>query len=368
MLAVLVRAGVDASKQHADKGWSIEVGRSHLPKAMEVLKAEGYPRDSYDSLGQVFRKEGFVSTPLEERARLLYALSQELSHTISAIDGVVVARVHLAIPERRPLSDEQPPSSASVFIKHKPGSQVVNKAASIKALIVNSVEGLPYENVTVTFFVSEPPACAGGSRMSARRWVEFLLPDALSMQLDWLQDVTRGDHGLLARVAQSPTARRLLNRTARRRHGIAVPARVDLAPTPAMAPAAARRADRIGASPRSRRTARLAFAPRSARLLWPRCGGNWVKKAIELHSPALRCPCVGSIERASMPRSSVAASRSMSSPSGPRCSRRRLRRATRSAGCACASPSRPRAGALARAPSRSMRQELARRISEPTDR
>lgn len=165
MLAVLVRAGVDASKQHVDKGWSIEVGRSHLPRAMEVLKAEGYPRDKYDSLGQVFHKEGFVSTPLEERARLLYALSQELSHTISDIDGVLVARVHLAIPERRPLSDDKPLSSASVFIKYKPGSQVVNKAASIKALVVNSVEGLPYENVTVTFFVSEPPV-AGPERKS----------------------------------------------------------------------------------------------------------------------------------------------------------------------------------------------------------
>lgn len=162
MLAVLVGAGVDASKERVDKGWSIEVGRSHLPQAMAVLKAEGYPRDVYDSLGEVFRKEGFVSTPLEERARLLYALSQELSRTISAIDGVVVARVHLAIPERRPLSEEKPLSSASVFIKHKPGAQVVNKAASIKALIVNSVEGLPYENVTVTFFVSEPLAPRSG--------------------------------------------------------------------------------------------------------------------------------------------------------------------------------------------------------------
>lgn len=160
MLAVLVRSGVDATKQHVDKGWSIEVGHSHLPRAMEVLRAEGYPREKYDSLGQVFHKEGFVSTPLEERARLLYALSQELSHTISAIDGVLVARVHLAIPERRPLSDEKPLSSASVFIKYKPGSQVVNKAASIKALVVNSVEGLPYENVTVTFFISEPPAAS----------------------------------------------------------------------------------------------------------------------------------------------------------------------------------------------------------------
>jgi type III secretion protein J len=156
MLAVLVRAGLDAGKVRADKGWSIQVGRNDLPQAMQVLKAEGYPREHFDSLGQVFHKEGFVSTPLEERARLLYALSQELSRTVSSIDGVVVARVHLAIPERRPLSDEKQPSSASVFIKYKPGSQVVNKAASIKALVVNSVEGLPYENVTVTFFPSEP--------------------------------------------------------------------------------------------------------------------------------------------------------------------------------------------------------------------
>ena len=156
MLAVLVDAGIDASKNVVEDGWSIEVARSGVPEAMKVLKAEGYPHDAYQSLGDVFRKEGFVSTPLEERARLLYALSQELSRTVSAIDGVVVARVHLAIPERNPMSEDKPLSSASVFIKHKPGSQVVNKAASIKALIVNSVEGLPYDNVTVTFFASDP--------------------------------------------------------------------------------------------------------------------------------------------------------------------------------------------------------------------
>jgi type III secretion protein J len=156
MLAVLVDAGIDASKTPVEDGWSIEVARSGVPEAMRVLKAEGYPHESFQSLGEVFRKEGFVSTPLEERARLLHALSQELSRTVSTIDGVVVARVHLAIPERNPMSEEKPLSSASVFIKHKPGSQVVNKVASIKALIVNSVEGLPYDNVTVTFFASDP--------------------------------------------------------------------------------------------------------------------------------------------------------------------------------------------------------------------
>lgn len=165
MLAVLVRAGIDADKVRADKSWSLEVGRRDLPRAMEVLKAEGFPREEYVSLGDVFQKEGLVSSALEERARLLYALSQELSRTVSTIDGVVTARVHLAIPERRPLSDEKPLSSASVFIKYKPGSQVVNKAASIKALVVNGVEGLPYDNVTVTFFASEMgvPRAASGS-------------------------------------------------------------------------------------------------------------------------------------------------------------------------------------------------------------
>jgi type III secretion protein J len=165
MLAVLVRAGLEADKVRTEKSWSIEVGRSELPRAMEVLTSEGYPRDRYDSMGSVFRKEGLVSTPLEERARLHYAMAQELSRTVSAIDGVVVARVHLAIPERRPLSDEKQLSSASVFIKHKPGSQVANKASSIKSLIVNSVEGLPYENVTVTFFVSEPPLPLAGKHL-----------------------------------------------------------------------------------------------------------------------------------------------------------------------------------------------------------
>lgn len=158
MLAVLMNAGIDAKKLRGEKGWGLEIDRDSLPQAIGVLKAEGYPHDQYDSLGDVFRKEGFVSTPLEERSRFLYALSQELSRTVSAIDGVVVARVHLAIPERRPLSDQIAPSSASVFIKYKPGSQVINKTAAIKALVVNSVEGLPYENVTVTFFASEAAA------------------------------------------------------------------------------------------------------------------------------------------------------------------------------------------------------------------
>lgn len=157
MLALLLTHGIGARKSRSDKLWLLEIDESELPAAMEILRSRGYPREEFDSLGQVFEKEGFVSSPLEERARLLHGLSQELSHTLAQIDGVVVARVHLAIPERHALSEARSPSSASVFIKHRADAEIAMQTAAIKALVVNSVEGLPYENVTVSFFTADPP-------------------------------------------------------------------------------------------------------------------------------------------------------------------------------------------------------------------
>jgi hypothetical protein len=66
--------------------------------------------------------------------------------------------------------------------------------------------------------------------VKARQWVEFLIPDALAMQLDWVRGLVKGDDGLLAQISQSPTARRLLTRGAHKHLQIAVPARANLAP------------------------------------------------------------------------------------------------------------------------------------------
>ena len=123
MVAVLQNAGIAADKEKSgDNGFAIETAQEDFARAVQTLKAQGYPRDEFASLGTVFKKEGFVSSPLEERARLVYGLSQELSNTVSQIDGVVQARVQLAMPEADPLSDKIKPSSASVFIKYRPGS------------------------------------------------------------------------------------------------------------------------------------------------------------------------------------------------------------------------------------------------------
>src|SRR5215471_5936157 len=82
--AALLSAHIDAQKTAIakSKGWSIAVAQSEIPQAMAVLDAAGLPRQSLRTLGDVFPKESFVSSPLEERARYIFALSQEVQQTL----------------------------------------------------------------------------------------------------------------------------------------------------------------------------------------------------------------------------------------------------------------------------------------------
>jgi type III secretion protein J len=150
MVAVLLDAGIDASKTPGEKEqWQISVSQNQFARAVEVLKSNGFPRKEYDTLGSIFKKEGFASSPLEERARLNYGMSQELSHSIRDIDGVIEARVHLTMPEPDPLSKEVKPASASVFVKYRPGFDLQSETGAIKSLVTNAVEGLTYDRVSV---------------------------------------------------------------------------------------------------------------------------------------------------------------------------------------------------------------------------
>lgn len=155
MIAVLKQENIDAEKQVRDGQFAIATAPGDFAKAVQVLSAKGYPKESYDSMGKVFKREGFVSSPLEERARLLHAMSQEISNTLTNIDGVITARVHLVVPEKNPLADKAQPAAAAVFIKHRPDRNLSDQITQIKALVVNSIEGLAYDNVTVALFPAE---------------------------------------------------------------------------------------------------------------------------------------------------------------------------------------------------------------------
>ncbi len=154
ILSVLALAGVDVEKAVNEKHWAIEVAGHDIPIAMQVLAREGLPRSRFTSLGDMFKREGIVSTPTEERVRFIHGVSQELSRTLTMIDGVLAARVHIVLPQNDPLADRVKPSSASVFIRHRAEADMQSSLTAIKSLVVRSIEGLTHDNVYVSLFAA----------------------------------------------------------------------------------------------------------------------------------------------------------------------------------------------------------------------
>jgi type III secretion protein J len=153
IVAALAAEGLDASKERQEgNSWQVQVDEGRLGRALDVLRTQGLPHDRYASMGDVFQKQGLVSTPAEERMRYIYAVSQELSQTLRNVDGVVTARVHVVIPANDPLSDKIRPSSAAVFIKHRPDVDLRLLAPAVKEMVAHSIEGLSHEQVSLSLF------------------------------------------------------------------------------------------------------------------------------------------------------------------------------------------------------------------------
>jgi len=159
IVAVLRHAGVAVDKSRSGDGssYTVSVHARDFANAVSLLHEWGLPDRNFASMGDVFKKEGFVSSPLEERARLKHALSQELSRTLSMLDGVVEARVHVVIPENNPLDHSPNEAKAGIFIKHRRGFDIDGKKNQIVGFVMRSVDGLKNpENVSIEWSEARP--------------------------------------------------------------------------------------------------------------------------------------------------------------------------------------------------------------------
>lgn len=142
VLAELTSKHIEVQKRQDKNGVAVLVATPDISRAVRALEAVGLPRRSRSSLGEVFRKSGVISSPLEERARYLYALSQELEQTLSQIDGVVMARVHVVLPERIAPGEPVQPASAAVFIKHRIELDPDTVLLRIRRMVASSIPGI----------------------------------------------------------------------------------------------------------------------------------------------------------------------------------------------------------------------------------
>lgn len=164
MIALLMANGISASKSAGDKGVvTLSVESSQFARAVDVLRENGYPKDQFNSLGNMFQQQGLISSPLEEHVRYIFGLSQTISETLSHIDGVITARVHIVMPEDAKPGQSVRTPSAAVFLKTRPGADLDGSIPRIKELVRASVEGVSYESVVVTIFEADMPAGAAAS-------------------------------------------------------------------------------------------------------------------------------------------------------------------------------------------------------------
>ena len=163
MLALLLKHGIDSEKQPGkDNMVSLFIDENQTARAVELLSEHGYPKTKFSTINDVFSNDGLVSTPFEERTRYIYGLSQEVSETLSQIDGVLVARVHVVLPKESKSGSGKDkidfPASASVFIKYNSDYDLNSYIPQMKSIVANAIEGLSYDQVSVSLFQAENEA------------------------------------------------------------------------------------------------------------------------------------------------------------------------------------------------------------------
>ncbi|MGI6555677.1 MAG: flagellar basal-body MS-ring/collar protein FliF [Bacillota bacterium] len=99
---------------------------------------------------ELFDETQLGSTDFERRLNYQRALQEELRRTITYLEEVEMARVHLVLPEESLFIEEELPSSASIVLDLKPLAELKpEQVKGIIYLVSTSVENLPPENVNI---------------------------------------------------------------------------------------------------------------------------------------------------------------------------------------------------------------------------
>ncbi|HEX7686738.1 MAG TPA: flagellar basal-body MS-ring/collar protein FliF [Burkholderiaceae bacterium] len=133
----------------AEGGSAILVPADKVNEVRLKLASQGLPKSSVVGF-ELMDNARFGQTQTQERVNLQRALEGELTRTISSIDAVESARVHLALPNQNGFFREQQKPSASVVLMLR-GGRVLDRAqlAGIVHLVASSVPELQPKDVSV---------------------------------------------------------------------------------------------------------------------------------------------------------------------------------------------------------------------------
>jgi flagellar M-ring protein FliF len=129
---------------------AITVPAERIHEARLKLAGQGLPQGDGGGFAMMSKDPGFGVSQFMEGARYQHALETELARTISSLQAIEGARVHLALPRQSAFVRDRQAPSASVFLQMKPGRRIEsNQVSAIVNLVASSIPELEAKQVTV---------------------------------------------------------------------------------------------------------------------------------------------------------------------------------------------------------------------------
>jgi flagellar M-ring protein FliF len=100
----------------------------------------------------LFDTERWTTTDFERNVNLLRSITSQVTQHIESLEEVDRANVVITMPERTLFASDQNPTTASVIIYQRPGSDILTnkkKIQGIQKLLMFAVEGLKEENISI---------------------------------------------------------------------------------------------------------------------------------------------------------------------------------------------------------------------------
>jgi flagellar M-ring protein FliF len=130
-------------------GTSIMVPQDKVYQLRLDMSAKGLPPGGAAGYS-LLDKQGITTSEFRQRVDYQRALEGELAKTVSALDPVDAATVHLVIPTEDLFTQDSQHPSASVLVKTQPGKTLsAGQVQAVVNLVSSSVEGMTPDQVTV---------------------------------------------------------------------------------------------------------------------------------------------------------------------------------------------------------------------------
>ena len=142
----LDRQGI--SYEIRNEGSVILVPKDKVTRLRMKLAEGGLPKGGGVGYEIFDKSDALGTTSFVQNINHLRALEGELARTISSIDRIQAARVHLVLPERPLFSRETPEPSASIVVRVR-GSLEPQQIRAIRHLVASSVNGLKPQRVSI---------------------------------------------------------------------------------------------------------------------------------------------------------------------------------------------------------------------------